>query len=46
MSSQARKSAFVKMLIQLEPFDGEAVRLEYSSNITRLAKKLARHMDR
>jgi hypothetical protein len=31
MSSQARKSAFVKMLVQLEPFDGEAVRLEYSS---------------
>jgi hypothetical protein len=28
MSSQARKSAFVKMLVQLEPFDGEA---EYSS---------------
>jgi hypothetical protein len=46
MSPQARKSASVKMLVQLGPFNERAVWLDYSANIAGLAEKFARHVDR
>ena len=43
MSPQAWKSAAVKMLVQLRPFNEQAVRFYYSPNVAGLAEKLACH---
>jgi hypothetical protein len=45
MSPKARKAAFVKVLVQLGPFDRRPMRFDNPAHIARLAEKLTRQMD-
>ena len=45
MPAQARKSADVKVLVELGPFDERAVRLDNSQNVAGKAQELARSVN-
>jgi len=45
ISPQAWEAAFVKVLVQLGPFDRRPMRFDNPAHIARLAEKLTRQMD-
>ncbi len=44
-ADEVREAALVVMFIQFGPFDAQAVRLDYPTNVAGLDKKFACHVD-